>query len=663
MIEEQPKAVLLLHPRDRLAGWIIFFTAFAIYLITGSRIHTYDGLQYAFSVELGTLTELLHPHHLLYNVFSFVVWKVLGFFVTDLRALDAMNAISALFGALTLRIIWQFWRRTIVARSLALAGIVFLALSYGFWSYSAETEVYLPACFFIALALDRSVLTEGRPARPWAGQAGWAFAFAVLSTQSIVILFPGFLLWIMRQREERWSRTLRFILISSLPVFVAYVVGALLVAGFNFSAIYNWFTFYSQIGQWGHPTIQSPLIALSAILTSFLAVAPYSTEPSVIQAVVAPVWIPLIFVGFSAVLVLASVWGWCRQLRGWLGSTLPLFVVILLHLAFFIWWQPENVEFWILLDILLVTALLWGITRLAAPWRKVMFGVLLVTAIGVGTANYILFIGPRTIESRDEMHNAIKKIMMITSAEDYFLLPQDEFEKTLRYFGRYKNVLNSAELSLGEQGNDWGVALARFKDLQRKAERAGVQIYTVRNMISEGSLGEAVKAGDQMAMDLATYWNNHAYPLMEIPTPNGMYIFARVTSREMGFISFDATKLDWPSGSASPQSDGVAFFSNFTAELPFEIENEGEYSIKVRARGNAYDGVGAVLQMRVDNRIWGALEYSEKDWTDKDLPGIMLTTGKHTLQLSYQNDICDPVTNEGRDIFLSLITIQPALIE
>jgi hypothetical protein len=79
----------------------------------------------------------------------------------------------------------------------------------------------------------------------------------------------------------------------------------------------------------------------------------------------------------------------------------------------------------------------------------------------------------------------------------------------------------------------------------------------------------------------------------------------------------------------------------------------------VRGRGIGYAGQGAILNLKLDGQPLGQIEFSEPKWTTKSLPPREITSGWHILAIEYINDLYDPATGKGRDLFLSTIQFVP----
>ncbi len=141
----------------RNAGFALlaaFFLLLAFFSLTNPRNHSEanDALGYALTVEQAPAAQLWHSQHVLY----FPTAKLVFLAAQKIGLADRANPVliwfSRVCGALTLLAAFLLLRRRAVAFSAALAGAAALAFSYGFWRYTNETEIYVPALLLILLA-------------------------------------------------------------------------------------------------------------------------------------------------------------------------------------------------------------------------------------------------------------------------------------------------------------------------------------------------------------------------------------------------------------------------------------------------------------------------------------------------------------------------------
>ena len=144
-----------------------------------------DAYGYAKSVETATPGQLWHSQHLLYLPVARALFSwAHGMGLAD-RAYPVMVWFSRICGVLSVLVFFLFLKRWLAtsngnpendrALRAALAGAGCLALSYGFWRYSNETEIYTPGTVLILLAWLAAV------SRPTLGNVLMGGALAALA--------------------------------------------------------------------------------------------------------------------------------------------------------------------------------------------------------------------------------------------------------------------------------------------------------------------------------------------------------------------------------------------------------------------------------------------------------------------------------------------------
>ncbi len=115
------------------------------YLFLPSHNMTADAISYAADVKYGT--DLLLPHHLLYNAFMWVLYKFVTALGVSVEVVSFMCCVNAIFSLATLAVLYMTIKR-ISTQQTALASMVFAGSCFGFLRYTLECEVYIPPLFF-----------------------------------------------------------------------------------------------------------------------------------------------------------------------------------------------------------------------------------------------------------------------------------------------------------------------------------------------------------------------------------------------------------------------------------------------------------------------------------------------------------------------------------
>lgn len=82
--------------------WAITLVALCAYLLLPAKNYYWDGIGFSQAIEDSTgIATLLHPNHLLYNVVGAVPYRLISTGYHDVRALDLLQRLNAVFGAAT----------------------------------------------------------------------------------------------------------------------------------------------------------------------------------------------------------------------------------------------------------------------------------------------------------------------------------------------------------------------------------------------------------------------------------------------------------------------------------------------------------------------------------------------------------------------------------
>ncbi len=185
-----PKAIVnFFHPTDAwltrrvvLIGLFVVIALFYVLTLPVNHSEAIDGYDYAYKAETVPLFEVEDTRSILYTFVNKLLYQASEVLGLGLRSFSVLIAFEVLAGAasvlLMARLLYRGFGLTPVA---SWSGAAFLGLSYGFWRYVGEVEVYVPsACLvlatltllFDALADDRQRWQSVIPAAVLAGLAG-----------------------------------------------------------------------------------------------------------------------------------------------------------------------------------------------------------------------------------------------------------------------------------------------------------------------------------------------------------------------------------------------------------------------------------------------------------------------------------------------------------
>ncbi len=88
---------------DTLLSWIIFPAILLVYLLFPTKNYYWDGIFFARVIEdaPGFYPTLVHPNHLLYNVFGYVLYKLVKAVGLNWRAVEVLTVANCIVSVLT----------------------------------------------------------------------------------------------------------------------------------------------------------------------------------------------------------------------------------------------------------------------------------------------------------------------------------------------------------------------------------------------------------------------------------------------------------------------------------------------------------------------------------------------------------------------------------
>jgi hypothetical protein len=437
----QPRTLPRLAP---LLPLLVFVAMLALYLATLTGVHTFDALSYILDVQRKPWRELFHPHHLAYGPVGWAVYhaaRALGYNGTAHLPLQLLNALA---GALGVALFFALLRYLLRRTDLALACAALLGCSYAFWYYAVEVEVYtLAALFLIACLAQIARLLQQPTPRGWA-LLGALQGGAVLFHQTNVLLCaPVLVAALVATRRQgvgfsvraTW-RLIRQVLMPygltlALIVGLPYLAVAALSGLTSWGSLRGWLLSYAETGWWGGPLTSSKWADLGTGLRETLAER---------GGALLGLWL----VGLACICLarwmLMHRAAHTAQRAPSLTSALALVAAIWLVVygAFFLWWEPDNIEFWI--ASLPPALLLFGLALRVGErgWRQ-RWGTwtALAVALTLGVVNGEA-IAARGDLQRDLQRQIVDRLVAASGPDDVLLVPDGLQELYLPYYaGRF----------------------------------------------------------------------------------------------------------------------------------------------------------------------------------------------------------------------------------
>lgn len=236
--------------RERAAPWFLFFGVLFVYLLFPTRNYYWDGIAFARTIEQsgGLGPALIHPHHLLYNVFGYCVHQAFAAVGLQMRAVHAMQTANALLSALSALLLYRFLRYTLRSTFLSAALTLLFSFSATWWKYSTDADSYVLS--ILSLLVCVNLLFAARKARPWS--LALAHSAGMFMHQLAVFFYPVIVLGlILCRREFTLRRRLMFALkysaaASSLTLAVNYYCFHLRTGAYGLTDFAAWLTAYVQ---------------------------------------------------------------------------------------------------------------------------------------------------------------------------------------------------------------------------------------------------------------------------------------------------------------------------------------------------------------------------------------------------------------------------------
>lgn len=473
------------HTQSRVDSLVIplalAVASFVIFLVTRAGFHTFDGIAYVRDIDK-PLSALVLPHHLLYEplVLGFYrVWQMLGWTGQADAPAQMLSSLAGAGGlAIFYKLAWE-WSRSRIASLLA---ALLLALTYGYWFYSVEVDIYLPPLFFLLVAAWLLSDCAKRPNRGSIGHfylVGLAHACAVLMHQAALFLVPAFALglWLIPgERRQKIANVARYGAGLLGVVIPAYLFAGTVIAGQSTPDTFlRWINSYGSLGTWGVLSADTPSKTLSGISA----------------AISAEFWTGRVMVvGLAALLVASAV----RSIRRGGAYAWFLWAWTAIYFVFFTWWQPEVLKFWVLAlpAPFLLVVLAWDWERLEHRLRLVALAAGIAALLTLLVTN-----APEIWAKRDPMSDPARRmsdaLAQMSGREDLIVLQASGAEHYLPFYYDRINIMSTRELWYllgGASGRE--AAIASIKERATHALAKGAQVWVEDRVLTPGS-----QAGDR----------------------------------------------------------------------------------------------------------------------------------------------------------------------
>ena len=372
--------------RVELAPVAVLPAIAALYVSTLAVNHSEaeDSMLYIRQVTSGSVADLVHPNHLLFNAFHRLFYRLWIAFGYRGSAEIPMEILDTLAAVLTLWLMLRVLRRLGVRSALSLCCVLATAFSFGFWWYAVECETYILPLPFLLLSFDR-LLTIAEDTRPHQfALLGLTTALAVVIHQQHVLgaIVLGVTLlamaWQTRRQPPfklRMLGLLTYACVAGVSIVAAYAwAGSRIMGKHGAAEIIAWSRGLARNGAWRAWSPVNPLKSLVGfgrgvlglhMLFSFDAFRRATAhmfpnkillEEAYLVSGTSPA-IKLVYLGLVLTVGLGAL-GLARlalracaeqraEQRGARAFKTASWLFLAACAAFNTWWEPQNVEFWI----------------------------------------------------------------------------------------------------------------------------------------------------------------------------------------------------------------------------------------------------------------------------------------------------------------------------
>jgi len=430
----------------------LFSGALALYALTLTRIHTGDALAYTMAVESGDLRQLFHPHHLMYNFAGYLfylLWRSIGW---QGRALLPLQLLNAIVGALGILMFFAIAKRITRHDTIALISAALLGVSYGYWYYSLEVEVYIIASFFLLLCFWLTYNRFQMSSPKSCMLIGLLHGLAILFHQTnVLFIFVVLTALVLPTKSKRLCKAIASYLLSlALSAGLPYLLTGLVINHYSWGSFAHWIIGYAgqRSPSWGHFGPLSPIKAAiglgRAIVFNGWLLRSLRYGVSMDLGALASKMMPTLII---ALLTIAPILLRFKRISREHPRLTKLCLVWLISYGlFFTWWQPLNPEFWIasLIPIwmLFSLSLAWtpsGMAESSTVSRCSLFvAVILVLVLFLANLTDIRW---HRDPHNDFLAQMATDIRNRTEQGDLIIFPSTS-SIYIKYYGRRQNILS-----------------------------------------------------------------------------------------------------------------------------------------------------------------------------------------------------------------------------
>lgn len=436
--------------RPALSLVVVSALLFMSYLYMQNKSYGYDSCAYSESIKYGK--DLFHPHHLIYNyVFHLIYGSVSRFF--NLEAMAVASAFNGLAMAGNALLVGYIVLRLTTNLGISVRATVFYGICYAPLFVATSVEVYPWNILFDLLAF----VVLLRPGAPTPGRAllvGGLAGLAALFHQTAVFAALALLAYLV------WLRS-RALVVSLYATAAALACGVPYLwvaarAGFRTPrGLLQYLFAYAtspeyHAGVWGHGlTLRRLPVAFLGMISTFSYPRLEYLFPLIKPASWGfnlPMLRALILLACLLVLIgLLVLGGWrlhslgkpTRSVANSVPSSerpalLAMWVWLLSHGFFTLWWNPENLEFWLMCLAPLLILIAYRSNQSPRPlYSPLQLASLFALLAGVNFGFRVL---PDSRPSESPVYQSVEAVGCARLSDgDWFVGAMPEMEPCVRY--------------------------------------------------------------------------------------------------------------------------------------------------------------------------------------------------------------------------------------
>lgn len=187
--------------------WILPACALVLYAAFPTRTYYWDGVLFSLNIEnvargQASPAMLIHPNHLLYSAFGYVLYRAALACGFSLRAIAVLQIFNMLAGTAAAAVLYAIAKRTAQSAGAALFSTTLFAFGATWWKFSTDADAYIVTVLLLLLAIF-FVLEEPPRVIP----AAICHAIAMLFHQLAIFAYVAIVVAILLERS--WPRQKR----------------------------------------------------------------------------------------------------------------------------------------------------------------------------------------------------------------------------------------------------------------------------------------------------------------------------------------------------------------------------------------------------------------------------------------------------------------------